>query len=508
MQQDKKKIAKNSLMLFVRMGVTVIVSLFTSRIVLQQLGVSDFGIYNVVGGIVALMTFINASMAHGIQRYINYFKARGDLNSEIKIFSASILCLLGIALLILIVGETIGVWFMNTCINIPPERIIAANWVYQLSLMTCVITLFQTPFTALIIAHEDMQIYAYISFVEVGLKLAIIFLLCISLFDKLILYAVLMMFVAIIVETIYMLYSRHKYMSCRLKIVKEKSVYADLLSFSGWTILGTSANIISVQGMNIILNIFFGTIVNAARGIAVQVSTQLDNLVNNIQVAMNPQLIQLYSVGKIEEMQNLLLDNFKWNFYLFWVCGCPILFNTKEIIYYWLGEVPEFTVVFTQFIIIRSLLKVFERPLITATMAYGHMKYPGMISGAILIAEVVAAWILFKIGFSPYWAYIVDLIGILGCIIYDIAFLQIKKIFSFSLFIRKALTNTVVIISVSVLLSYFVCLFFSDESLLFFAIRMLMVVALCMVTIYTLGLSTLQRQYFRLKLKQILHGNH
>lgn len=507
MQQDKKKIAKNSLMLFVRMGVTVIVTLFTSRIVLQQLGVSDFGIYNVVGGIVALMTFINTSMAHGIQRYINYFKARADLTSEIKVFSASIVILSGIALLILAVGETLGLWFLNTYINIPPDRMAAANLVYQLSLLTCMITLFQTPFTALIIAHEDMQIYAYVSFVEVGLKLAIVFMLCTFLFDKLILYAVLMMSVAVIVTSIYMLYSRHKYSSCRFGIVKEKSVYADLLSFSGWTIFGTSANILSVQGINIILNIFFGTVVNAARGIAVQVSTQLDNLVNNIQIAMNPQLIQLYSLGKIEEMQKLLLDNFKWNFYLFWIFGCPILFNTKEILYYWLGEVPEYTIVFTQLVIIRCLLKVFERPLITATMAHGRMKYPGMISGLILITEVAAAWILFKMGFSPYWAFMVDLIGISGCIIYDIAFLQIKKIFSFSLFFRKAFTGTMIIICVSVLLSYFACQLIREATFLFFAIRVLMVVATCMLTIYALGLSAHQRYYIVSKLKHILHGN-
>ncbi len=490
------------------MGVTVIVSLYTSRVVLQQLGVSDFGIYNVVGGIVSLMTFINASMTHGIQRYFNYYRAKSDLTSEQKVFSASITILVSLALLILILGETIGLWFLNTYINIPEERIFAANWVYQFSLITCIITLFQTPFTAQIVANEDMQVYAYVSFVEVGLKLTMVFLLCIVLLDKLILYAALMMLVTGIVSSIYMIYCKRRYLSCRFGMVKDKSVYTDLLSFSGWTILGTSANLLSVQGMNIILNIFFGTIVNAARGIDVQISTQLDNLINNIQVAMNPQLIQLYSVGKITEMQNLLLDNFKWNFYLFWVCGCPILFNTKEILYYWLGEVPEYTIVFTQLVIIRCLLKTFERPLITATMAYGKMKYPSIISGMILITEVIVALGLFNLGFPPYWAYLVDLIGVLGCIIYDIAFLQAKRIFGFSLFIQKAFSGVILIICVSALLSYFSCQYISDTSFLFFAVRLGVVSILCIVTIYTLGLTTSQRQFLNSKIKYLVHGNH
>lgn len=494
-------------MLFIRMGVTVIVSLYTSRIVLQQLGVSDFGIYNVVGGIVSLMTFINASMTHGIQRYFNYYRAKNDLTSEQKVFSASIIILVCIALLILVLGETVGLWFLNTYINIPEERIFAANWVYQFSLLSCIIALFQTPFTAQIVANEDMKVYAYVSFIEVGLKLGIVFLLCISLWDKLIEYAILIMLVTLVTSLIYMAYCKHKYISCRFRTIKDKSVYTDLLSFSGWTIFGTSANLLSVQGMNIILNIFFGTIVNAARGIAIQISTQLDNLINNIQVAMNPQLIQLYSIGKITEMQNLLLDNFKWNFYLFWVCGCPILFNTEDILYYWLGEVPEYTIVFSRLVIIRCLLKAFERPLLTAVMAYGRMKYPGIVTGMILIIEVAVAWLLFHVGFPPYWAYLVDIVGVLWCIIYNIAFLQTKRIFSFRMFVRKAFSSTLLIICVSVILSYIACQYIDDASFLLFAVRMLVVAILCSAAIYILGFTKSQRQSLNSKIIRILHGD-
>lgn len=495
-------------MLFVRMGLTVIVALFTSRIVLQQLGISDFGIYNVVGGIVSLMTFINTSMTHGIQRYINYYKAKNDLASETKIFSSSVTIIFGLILLFILLAETLGLWFLNTCINIPQSRMYVTDWVYQLSVIACIINMLQIPFTALIVANEDMQIYAYISFLEVGLKLSIAFLICITPMDKLVVYAILMMLVTAIVSISYFLYCRLKYPSCRFRINTEKSIYANLISFSGWTIIGTSANLISVQGMNIILNIFFGTIVNAARGIAIQISTQLDNLINNIQIAMNPQLIQLYSCGKIYEMRNLLIDNFKWNFYLFWICGCPILFNTEKILCYWLGELPEYTIIFTQLIVIRCLLKAFERPLITATMAYGKMKYPSIISGGCLISEIIVAWFLFNWGFQPYWAYIIDLFAIFVCIIYDIAFLRRHEILGFRFFLQKVIFNTSCIICTSMFLSIIVCRIIDDSSFLLFLIRVLIVMLLCVISIYTIGLTHLQRQILFLKIKNVFNANH
>ncbi len=496
------------MMLFIRMSITVVFSLFTSRIILRELGVEDYGIYNVIGGIVSLMTFFNGSLMHGIQRYLNFYKAKGDKLSETKVFSASINILVCLALIIFVLGETLGLWFINTYLNISPDKIVSANYVYQFSILTCIIGLFQIPLMASIVANEDMQVYAYVAFIEVGLKLLIAYLLCVVLLNKLIFYSILLAGITAIVTAIYFIYGWKHYSTCKLIQVENKQMYTNLLSFSGWTVFGTSANVMSVQGVNVILNIFFGVVVNAARGIAVQVSTQLDNLINNIQVAMNPQIIQLYSAGNVESMQRLLIDNFKWNFYLFWVCACPILFNIYYVLYYWLGEVPEFTVVFTQLIIIRCLLKVFERPLITATLAYGKMKWPSIITGGMLLTEVALAWILFKIGFPPQWAYILDLLAIIGCIIYDIFFLRDKGILGFRRFVFQALPRPTLIVIVSVLAAIMVNYILGGRSLMIFIIRFITTILLSGAAIFFLGLTASQRLVINNKLNAILHGSH
>lgn len=487
------------------MGITVIVTLFTSRIILRELGVEDFGIFNVIGGFVSLMTFINGSLMHGIQRYLNYYKAQKNTLEETKIFSASYYILGCLAIVIIGIGETFGLWFLNNYLNIPSEKLFAANCVYQFSILTCLISLIQIPLTAAIVANEDMHVYAFVAFVEVGLKLLIAYLLYIVLLHKLIIYSILVAATSGIITSIYLIYCKKKYSICKIIKVTDKNIYLELLSFSGWTVFGTSANVMSVQGINVIVNIFFGAIVNAARGIAVQVSTQLDNLINNIQVAMNPQLIQLFSAGNLDVMQKLMIDNFRWNFYLFWLCACPIFFNTKSVLYYWLGEIPDFTIIFTQLIIIRCLLKVFERPLMTAVIAYGKIKWPCIISGSILLFEVVLCWLLFKIGFTPQWAYILDLGAISLCIIYDINFLRSKGIFGFKLFISDTLPRPAIIAGISILLALLICHYFKEADFISFLIRFTTIFLISGITIFIFGFTASQRKILTNKFFSILH---
>lgn len=493
MPQDKAKIAKNSFMLFLRMGVSVIVSLFTSRIVLQQLGVSDYGLFNVVGGIITLITFLNASLIHGIQRYINYFIAKQDSLSVTKIFSAAYIIIIALSILILILGESVGLWFINGYLNIPPGSLSSAIWVFQLSLLGVIVTMAQIPLTSTILANEDMQVYAYVSLLEVGIKLAIAYALCVILSKKLIWYAGLQFFASCIISLFYLLYCHRHYKTCRFIKVKEKSLYKDLMSFSGWTVFGSSMNIVSIQGMNVVLNIYFGTVVNAARGIAVQISSQLDNLINNIQVAMNPQLIQLYSSGEVKEMRNLLIDNFKWNFFMLWILGFPIIFNTKLILYYWLGEVPEYTVIFSQIIVVRCFLKVFERPLITCTMAYGRMMLPSLIPGILLLAEVIVAIVLFKIGYPPYWAYILDLLAILGCIIFDMTFLREKGIFFVREIVPKVVVPICLIIIICLAFGFGISYNFVISNFWCFVSVILLEIMIAILTIAFIGFNSLQR---------------
>lgn len=506
-EQNRKKIVNNSVMLFIRTGITVIVSLFTSRIVLQQLGVSDYGVYNVVGGFVSLMAFIQTSFVHGIQRFINFFKAKEDKDAVIEVFSASLLILFILSVVILLFGETVGMWFLKNYFNIPHQSMLDAHWVFQFSLLASIISLFQTPFTSTIIANEDMQVYAYISIVEVAMKLMIAYSLCLATNNRLTLYASLICGSSMFVLLCYIIYCRHKYRTCQIKRVSNAKIYKDLLSFSGWSFVGSSANIISVQGVNIILNIFFGTVVNAARGIAVQISSQLDNLINNIQIAMNPQLIQLYSTGQISQMRELLNDNFKWNFFMMWIAGFPILLNTKDVLWFWLGEVPEYTVVFTQLVIFRCFLKVFERPLITSQMAHGKMKFPSMITGGFLIVEVILAWILFRNGYPPYWAFILDLLAIVACIIYDAVYMRIRGVFSIRLVVRGVLLPCLMIILLCMVAGTGVSYTLIGQSFWIFAARLIIDLIIAALSIWFIGLSKCQRQILIAQLVKRLHPN-
>lgn len=507
-EQNRKKIANNSVMLFIRTGITVIVSLFTSRIVLQQLGVSDFGVYNVVGGFVALMAFIQTSFIHGIQRFMIFFKAKEDDDAVIEVFSASLLILFVLSAIIILFGETVGMWFLDNYVNIPYQSMSDARWVFHFSLLASIISLFRTPFTSTIIANEDMQVYAYVSIVEVAMKLLIAYSLCLATDDRLMLYAVLICGSSMFILLCYIAYCRKKYRTCQIRRVRNTQIYKDLLSFSGWSFVGSSANIFSVQGVNIILNIFFGTVVNAARGIAVQISSQLDNLINNIQVAMNPQLIQLYSTGRISQMRELLNDNFKWNFFMMWVAGFPILFNTKDVLWYWLGEVPEYTIVFTQLVIFRCFLKVFERPLITSQMAHGRMKFPSIITGGFLILEVFFAWVLFKNGYPPYWAFVLDLFAIVACIVYDVVYLKIKGVFSIRSVFRSVLLPCLVIVLLCMVAGTGVSYILIGQSFWIFAARLIMDLIIAAVSIWFIGISKCQRQMLIAQLAIRIHPHN
>lgn len=301
MKAARGKIIQNSVVLFMRMGVIMLITLYTSRIVLQQLGASDFGIYNVVGGIVTIIGFLTGSLSQGIQRFLNFYLGRNEIQKLNQIYSAGIILVTILAIIILLLGETIGLWFLNTQLNIPEDRILAANYIFQFSLFSVLASLYQIPHMGVIMAHENMKAYAYISIFESCSRCGIAYLLGITRFDKLILYAFFLMTLCFIVSFIYYIYCHLHYNEAKFKYHKEKSIYASLLTFSGWNILGTTSNMLTITGINIILNIFFGTIVNAARAISVQVSNSLDSMIQNVQSAMNPQLIKLYSKMNIKQ---------------------------------------------------------------------------------------------------------------------------------------------------------------------------------------------------------------
>lgn len=449
MPADKKKIAKNSMMLFIRMGIVLVVSLYTARVVLQQLGASDYGLYNVVGGIITMLQFMTATLSQGVQRFFNYHKGRNDYESLNKVFWSALVVMGVVALALILLGETIGLWFLNTKMNIPADRMYAANWVYQFSIISTLVSLMAVPFNSMIVSHEDFGIYAYVTIGVEILNLVIAFLLQATSSDKLIFYALMMCLLHLSNALVLLIISKKRYKEFHVIRHNDKDVYKSLLTFSGWNILGVGSFTLGTTGVNIILNLFFGTVVNAARGIAVQISSKVDQFINNIQQAMNPQIVQLYAQGEKEAVQNLLDDNFRWNFSLYWMVALPLLFEIDYILKIWLGEVPEYTSIFTIIIVLRSLLKCFERPINSVNFAIGKMKAINIFAACGVLITTILMCVLFAIGWPPYWAFILDCVSIALCIIYYMYRAQINQLFNFLHFGKVILLPTLIVVAVT-----------------------------------------------------------
>src|SRR5690554_4827200 len=340
---NSKSIAKNTMFLYVRMILTMGISLYTSRVVLNVLGIEDYGIYSIVGGIVALFSFFNSAMSSATQRFLSYDIGNGDKKKLSQTFNSTVNIHIIIALIIIICAETIGLWFINHKLNIPEDRIEALNWIYQFSLFTFIVTVLQVPFNALLIAREHMKVYAYFSIVEVLLKLIIVYLLFILPFEKLKTYAVLVFCVALIVAILYRVYCRFNFIESKYYFYYNKSTYSDLLSFSGWSLFGNIAALARGQGSNIILNIFFGTTVNAAYGITSQVRGAVSVFVSNFQLAVNPRIVKSYAQDKLDECHKLIFQSSKISFFLLFIIVIPIIYNVTFILEIWLKNVPKYT---------------------------------------------------------------------------------------------------------------------------------------------------------------------
>ena len=450
MSVDKKRIAKNAIALYARMALVLIVSLYTSRVVLSQLGASDFGIYNVVGGVLSMLNFMTAALSQGIQRFFNFHKGRNDIDSINKVFWSALIIMGAVSLIIVGLAETVGLWFLNTQMNIPDDRMNAANWVFQFAILSTMVSLFVSPYNAMIVSHEDFNIYAYLSIGQTLLILGMTFLLAVSPIDKLVFYASLMFSIQLIYALALVTINKARYKQIHPQPHKEKEVYKSLLSFSGWNVLGVGMFVLGTQGVNIILNLFFGTIVNAARGIAVQISHKVDDFINNIQQATNPQIVQTYASGDYEAVKSLMYDNFRWNFSLYWLIALPLIFEIDYILNIWLVEVPEYTGIFTTIIVLRSLLKCIERPINSVNFAIGNMKPLNIFATVSVLLTTALMILLFCIGFPPYWAFIIDCLSISFCISYYCFHAWKYHVFSYRQFMSKIALPIVAIIAASV----------------------------------------------------------
>jgi O-antigen/teichoic acid export membrane protein len=398
---NNKRIAKNTVYLYIRMLITMLVTLYTSRVVLNVLGVEDFGVYNIIGGVVILFSFLNNAMSNATQRFLSYDLGKEDTFQLKKTFSMSITAHISISLLVFVLSETVGLWFINTHLNIPANRMNAANWVFQFTIMTFIINIIRVPYNASIIAYEKMSFFAYISIIEVLLKLLVVYLLLITDMDKLIFYSFLMFLVSFLVSIIYKEYCNKKFTICRYHFSWNKNLYVKLMSFSGWSMLGGIANIGAQQGANILLNIFSGVTSNAAFGIANQVSNAVYSFVSNFQLAFNPQIIKLYSVGDNNNLHKLMFRTSLFSYYLLLIIAVPFLINTETVLQLWLKNVPDYSVVFCQLMIIYYLIDSIQAPLWNAIYATGQIRTYQLWLSGLLILNIPLSYYLLRIGMSP-----------------------------------------------------------------------------------------------------------
>lgn len=414
--ENNKRIAKNTLLLYVRMLFLMIVSLFTSRVILNTLGVEDFGIYNAVGGIVAMFTILSGSLTSAISRFITFELGKGD-NEKLKtIFSTSINIQLGLSLIIVIIGEIVGIWFLNTQMNIPSERIQAANYILHCSLGIFVLNLLSIPYNSAIIAHEKMAAYAYISILDIILKLIVSYAIFFSPYDKLASYGILLLIEALFIRLIYGIYSKRKFEECNYHLEYNKVVLKELMSFAGWNFLGVTAGTLNTQGVNILMNLYFGVTVNAARGIALQANAAISQFVQSFTTAINPQITKSYASDDKAYMHSLIYRSSKFSAFLFLFIAIPLSVEAPQIFEIWLKNPPEYAIIFFRLGLLGILFdSVLANSLMIAIFATGDIKkyqiYVTIWGGTVFLIT----WFAYKLGSSPEATYIIY--SIIYCIV-------------------------------------------------------------------------------------------
>lgn len=405
-----KRIAKNTLVLYFRMLVNMAVGLYTSRIVLTALGVDDYGIYNVIGGVVLILAFLNTTLSGATSRFLTFELGKNNLDNLKKTFSSALTIHIGIAVVILILAETIGLWFLENKLNIPESRMFAARVVYQFSIFSCMVSVTQVPYNASIISHERMDVFAYVSILDALLKLVIVYLLYFGEFDKLIVYALLLFVVTFIIALIYRFYCVRNYDECRYKFELDKKTIKPLLQFSGWDMYGNLSVVASIQGMNILLNLFFNPAVNAAAALGNQVRNAVSGFSANFLTAVQPQMVKDYAQQNFESMVRLVINSSKYSFLMSYILYFPLILENKFAMNLWLKEVPDFTVIFCQLTLIYSLIGAFVSPINMAIHATGKIKLLSLVTGSFFLITLPISYVLLRMGNSPVYPLIVNIL--------------------------------------------------------------------------------------------------
>lgn len=476
------------------MLVMMTISLYTSRVTLVVLGVEDYGIYNVVGGIVVIMSFLNTAMAGATQRFLNFEMGKGLKGGMHRVFSSALVIHFIVAGVMLLIAETGGLWFLNTYMNIASERIEAANYVYQFSVAAFLINILYVPYNATIIAHEKMSAFAYISIIEAVLKLLIVFLIQTLLFDKLILYGILIFCVGLITQAVYRIYCRKHFEETHFKRTSiDRSLVKKMLSFSSWTIFGNLGFILHTQGIAILINIFFGATVNAAQGVSNQVNAAVSQFVSNFQMALNPQIVKNYAANNLNDMHKLMFRGCRYSFFLITFFAIPLIIEAPSILNIWLKEVPEYSVWFVRTVLIVTLFNSYSSIMSTAQSATGNIKRYQVLLTTIGAFHLPLALLAFWMGLAPYWCNIVYIVIITILQLVRVLFVSRSTQMSLIGFCKSVLFPSLIVLSVSSIIP-FILHFTYKGNYLILAAKCFISFIITGICVFSLGMEAVERK--------------
>lgn len=460
--ENNKRIAKNTLLLYFRMLLIMAVSLYTSRVVLATLGIEDFGIYNVIGGVVAMFAIISSTLSAAVSRFITVELGRNNFEQLKRVFSTSVTIHIFLAIIIFFVAEIGGVWYIHNKLVMPHERLNAAFWVFQCSILTFIVNLLSVPYNAAIVAHERMDAFAYVSVIEVILKLFLVYILTLFSFDKLIMYGFLLMLLAVIIRLIYGYYCKKNFEECTYHYFWDKYLFKEIMSFASWNFIGASGGILRTQGINILLNLFGGPVVNAARGISAQVHAAIQSFVTNFMTALNPQITKSYVSGDHVYMMKLIERGTRFSFYLFFLLSLPVIIETNCILSIWLVEVPDHTVNFVRLVLIFAMIETLSGTLITTMLATGKIKNYQIVVGGLQLMNFPVSYFLLKIGLFPEITILVSIFFSFCCLFVRLWMLKSMVNLYVVEFIRNVLLNVLLVVLFSIILPGLVYLIMED----------------------------------------------
>lgn len=489
---NNKRIAKNTLMLYIRTLFVMVISLYTSRVVLQVLGVEDYGVYQVVGGLVAMFSVISSSLSSAISRFITFEIGRGDMERLKRIFSTSIIIQLCLCVIVALAVEIGGLWFMHTEMQIPVGRLDAAEWVLHCSVLTFCINLLSIPYNACIIAHEHMKAFAYVSVVEAMLKLVILFLIIHSPIDRLVTYAILLTLVAVLIRLAYTVYCHKHFEETKTKLIFDKSIFKEMSGFSGWSFFNNTSFILNNQGVSMLMNVFFGVTVNAARGIAIQVESAVLQFVNNFTTALNPQITKSYANGDLDNMYKLVCRGAKFSFFSMLILSLPIILEANQILSIWLTKVPEHTVIFVQLSMIMGMCDCIGATGYTACMATGKLKRYSLTLTPLIVLEFPLSWLLFYYGASvesSYYLYILIKLLVLFVRMY---LMQSMIGLNCLMYIKGVFLPIVLTTLFSIILPISIIIFMDENIFRFFILLAVSTISV-IVSVLFLGMTRIER---------------